>query len=46
MPGAVRDGQRAIVQLGQIRVNDGGPDGLAATADGNQKFAAQGVFIP
>ena len=46
VPGAVRDGQRAIVQLGQIRVNDGGPDGLAATADGNQKFAAQGVFIP
>ena len=46
VPGAVSDGERAIVQLGQIRVNDGGPDGLAATADGNQKFAAQGVFIP
>ena len=46
VPGAVRDGQRAIVQLSQIRVNDGGPDGLAATADGNRKFAAQGVFIP
>jgi hypothetical protein len=27
-------------------VNDGGPDGLAETAAGNQKFAAQGVFIP
>ena len=46
VPGAVRDGQRAIVQLSQIRVNDGGPDGLVATADGNRKFAAQGVFIP
>jgi len=46
VPGAVRDGQRAIVQLSQVRVNDGGPDGLAATADGNQKFAAQGIFIP
>jgi hypothetical protein len=46
VPGFVKDGQRAIVQLSQIRVNDGGPDGLAETADGNQKLAAQGVFIP
>jgi acyl-homoserine-lactone acylase len=46
VPGAVTDGQRAIVQLGQIRVNDGGPDGVVATADANQQFAVQGIFIP
>jgi len=46
VPGAVRDGKRANVEVGQITVNDGGPDGLVATADGNRKFAAQGVFIP
>jgi len=46
VPGAVTDGQRAIVQVGQIRVDDGGPDGLAATADGNGKFAVQGIFVP
>jgi hypothetical protein len=46
VPGAVRDGERAVVQVGQIRVNDGGPDGLAATAAGNHRFAAQGVYIP
>jgi acyl-homoserine-lactone acylase len=46
VPGAVTDGKRAVVQVGQVRVNDGGPDGLAATAAGNGKFAVQGVFIP
>jgi acyl-homoserine-lactone acylase len=46
MPGAVREGQRTVVQLGQVRVDDGGPDGLVDTADGNRKFAAQGVFVP
>jgi hypothetical protein len=46
VPGAVRDGERAVVAVGQIRVNDGGPDGLAATVDGNRRFAAQGIFIP
>jgi acyl-homoserine-lactone acylase len=46
VPGAVRDGKRAVVQVGQIRVDDGGPDGLAATAAGNARFAVQGIFIP
>jgi len=45
-PGAVLDGKRAVVQIGQIAVRDGGPDGIAATAAGNARFAAQGVFIP
>ena len=46
VPGAVLDGNRAVVQIGQIAVLDGGPDGLAATAAGNSRFAAQGVLIP
>jgi hypothetical protein len=44
-PGAITEGRRAIWQLGQIRVTDGGPDGLASTA-GNDLFAVQGVFVP
>jgi predicted acyl esterase len=45
VPGAVTEGNRAIWALGQVRVFDGGPDGVAATAD-NSLFAVQGIFIP
>jgi hypothetical protein len=45
VPGAVTEGRRAIWALGQVRVFDGGPDGVAATAD-NSLFAVQGIFIP
>ena len=45
VPGTVQEGRRANWELGQIRVLDGGPDGVAATAD-NSLFAVQGVFIP
>jgi hypothetical protein len=45
MPGAVLEGRRAIWELGQIQVLDGGPDGAAATG-GNSLFAVQGVFVP
>ena len=31
VPGAVKDAKRAIVEIGQIQVIDGGPDGVAAT---------------
>jgi hypothetical protein len=41
----VAEGERAIWQLGQIQVRDGGADGVAATA-GNTPFAVQGVFVP
>ena len=43
--GAVKDGERATVEVSQMQVNDGGPDGQASTAD-NTLFAIQGVFIP
>jgi Tol biopolymer transport system component len=44
-PGAVPEGKRSIWQLGQVQVNDGGPDGLASTTP-NTLFAVQGVFVP
>ncbi len=39
------EGKRAIWELGQIEVSDGGSDGLASTED-NTVFARQGVFVP
>ena len=45
VPGAVKDGKRAIVEIGQIQINDGGVDGLNATTP-NTLFGVQGIFIP
>jgi len=45
VPGAVQEGARAVWQLGQIEVRDGGADGLASTSP-NTAFARQGLFIP
>jgi hypothetical protein len=44
-PGTIVEGDRAVWDLGQVRVLDGGPDGLAGTAP-NTIFARQGVFVP
>ena len=44
-PGMIKDGDRAVMQMGQVRVDDGGPDGLTSTED-NSLFAVQGVFVP
>ena len=43
--GAIQEGKRSIWQLGQVRVNDGGSDGLASTTP-NGLFAVQGVLVP
>jgi hypothetical protein len=43
--GAIVEGMRSIWRLGQVRVNDGGTDGLASTTP-NSPFAVQGVFVP
>jgi uncharacterized repeat protein (TIGR01451 family) len=45
VPGSVKEQKRAIWELGQMRVFDGGPDGNPVTAD-NTLFAVQGVFVP
>jgi hypothetical protein len=39
------DGQRSVVELGQVFVRDGGADGQIGTAD-NTVFMRQGIFIP
>ena len=36
---------RAIWQLGQVQVLDGGADGVASTTP-NTVFAEQGIFVP
>jgi hypothetical protein len=45
LPGAIKEQNRSIWQLGQVQVFDGGADGQAATSP-NTLFARQGVFIP
>jgi hypothetical protein len=45
-PSAITPGRRSIWQLGQVRAYDGGPDGNAATNDGNTLFMDEGLFIP
>ena len=45
IPGAIKEGQHSIWQLGQVVVYDGGADGDTATAD-NTVFARQGLFVP
>jgi len=46
-PGAIKDGQRQVWQLGQIQVEDGGRDGNPTTAaDGATTFAVEGTFVP
>ena len=44
-PGLVAEGARAVWELGQVEVLDGGPDGDVDTP-GNTVFARQGIFIP
>ena len=45
VPGAVKDAKRAIVEIGQISITDGGPDGQNGTSP-NTLFGVQGIFIP
>jgi hypothetical protein len=42
---SVRNGDRTLVELGQVYVLDGGPDGQVSSS-GNTVFARQGLFIP
>jgi Tol biopolymer transport system component len=46
VPGTIREGKRAVWDLGQLRLYDGGSDGLASTAADNTLFMTQGIFVP
>jgi hypothetical protein len=41
-----KEGARALWELGQVEVRDGGADGDADTTGDNSVFAVQGVFVP
>jgi subtilisin family serine protease len=45
VPGSILESKRAIWQMGQVVVNDGGADSLASTTP-NTVFARQGIFVP
>ena len=45
LPGAVQEGRRAIWEIDDVEIWDGGPDDDAQT-EPNTLFARQGVFIP
>jgi WD40-like Beta Propeller Repeat len=46
VPGMVKESARAIWQMDQVRVFDGGADSDADTAADNRLFFVQGVFVP
>jgi hypothetical protein len=43
--GTVQEGKRTIWALGQVRLSDGGADGVASTTP-NSPFMVQGVMVP
>ena len=45
IPAAVKEGKRSIWQLSQVRVIDGGSDGLLGTTP-NTVFLKEGIFVP
>jgi hypothetical protein len=45
VPGSVLDGKRAVVEIQQIQVFDGGASGTAGASDATL-FEVQGIFIP
>jgi hypothetical protein len=46
VPGLVKNGNRAVWELGPVQVWDGGSDGDPSTIAGNTLFADQGLFVP
>lgn len=46
LPGSVQTDNRAIWQLSQVQVTDGGEDGVASTTTDNTLFMKEGVFVP
>ena len=46
VPGAIKEGKRAIWELGAVRVTDAGPDGEVSSDGDNRLFAVEGIFVP
>ena len=47
LPGVpVKDGKRANIEINQLQISDGGPDGVNGTPTGNTLAFVQGIFIP
>jgi hypothetical protein len=46
VPGSVHEVLRTIWQMGQVRVFDGGTDGVASTTGDNTLFMEEGLFVP
>jgi hypothetical protein len=46
LPGAVTEGKRSVWELGQVRVEDAGPDDDVDTTADNTLLMTQGVFVP
>jgi hypothetical protein len=44
-PSTVLDGKRAVWQVSQVELLDGGSDGEASTTP-NSRFLVQGIFVP
>jgi len=40
------EGKRTLAEITQLKVYDGGPDGIVTTNDGSTLVAVQGVFVP
>jgi uncharacterized repeat protein (TIGR01451 family) len=45
MPGVVTESKRAVWVLSNVKIYDGGADGIAGTPD-NKLFEVQGLFVP
>jgi hypothetical protein len=46
VPGLAPEGARSIWQLDQLKVYDGGADGIATTTGDNELFQVEGLFVP
>jgi hypothetical protein len=46
VPGTITEGKRAIWEVGQVQLYDGGADSVASTTADNTLFETQGVFVP
>jgi len=46
IPGSAKDSKRVVAEMDDVRVYDGGADGIGSTLADNTVFLRQGVFIP